>query len=484
MDAKAQDAQWWSFLGPIIVKYGIIIIATSALDGPGFYLASIGTTVGIDLIYQGAENARNIARDNAMFAGSLQWLVGRYSTATIQLSHNTVNGLNLIRGSTLPQPPELTVTIQGMRSYGHYRMWPGLFWAEDRAELALSVRNNATYSTTVLTSVDYLHKDFWKGDRRIYLEGTALDLDEYKSGTAYVPLKLPAGGESPDLLDSIDILVLGGTDTGLYPSARFGVNWIPERVETSAHAALLPVGYTEVDAEAAPTLPYPLASSVTALPGTPQYVLVVTVQNPFTLTAKADVSQLLPGEFTVVDAGGAAWNGSALTWSFTLAPKSVVQLAAVLNWNGAPGASTLLTGAQLSFAGLNGEGGDSYAAEAHTVHAGWPITASVAAPERWHINSTANLTVTLANHLQGIALDGLLRLSLVTPAGTVLVNAEQPVSITQGATKTMALPIAVPDYVGYVQFMTELTLGSETRLIVSDTVLLEGYRALLPFVRR
>lgn len=485
-DAEAADAQWWRFLGPIALKYGVIIVATYTLDGPGFYLASLGTTVGYDLIYQGAENARNIARDYVMFVGTLQWLTGRLSMATQQVSLNTVNGFNLIRSSTPPELPELSVRVESMRSYGHYRLWPMFFWAEHRAEMGLAVHNLEQYETTVTTSADFLHNDFiWNDSRRIFMEGSSLFLEHQNdSGVAYIPLKLPDSGESPKEFDDVDVLVLAATGTGIYPGARFTVPWSAERVEEDAQTATVPAPFTAVAAASAPALPYPLVTSITALPRTTQYVLVLSLRNPFTLEVQAEVSQLVAAPFSIVDSGGAGVNDRRLTWNQVMAPQSALQLTAVLSWNGSPGTVAELPAAELVFAGTHGEGGDTYAGEPHAVRAAWPLTVSYDIPQRWMINSTAPVTVALTNLLPGEALAGVVRLRLVAPAGETLASAQEPVTLVGGGARTIAVELAIPSAVGYAQLISEVTIGAETRTVVSETVLLEGFRSLLPLLRR
>jgi len=482
--AVEDDSQWWMFWGPLLLKWGVVGGATLLWDGPGFYVASIGTAA-VSTIYDAAKDVRALEHDEKMLDQSLRFMNGRVSDAYIEVTHNTVGALNLIRSGDSPKIAGGNASVTAMKSFGHYRLWPGLWWAEESSQLELGISNTTVLSTTYLTSAAYDHSSFWAGTERLLVEGQSLDLEGFTSGTSVVPLKLPEDGVSPDEGGPVDILVLGGTETGIYPVTDFEVAWDPIRLEQNAGMlAHVPAGYTVQDASEAPTLPYPLTSLVSVLPGSTDYQVTIAVVNPFTLTVSARVTQSVPSDFAILDSDGAQVSGNSMIWSETLDPNTGLELRAILRWEAMPGETTSVAGPILAFRDPSTGQGDDYTASAETVPAAWPLDVAFDAPSTWQIGAMVTIPITMTNISTGIAVQGTFTSTVTSVDGEVLWSTEQPVGVSAGETQQLSLQFDVPIRMGYAVLKGAANIGGVHKMVFQEVVYIRGFHVYLPVVLR
>jgi hypothetical protein len=482
--AVADERNWWKFWGPLLLKWGVVGACTLAWDGPGFYIASTGTAA-VSTIYDAVQDTRAINHDQKMLDQSLRFLNGRVSMTYILVSQNTVGALNLIRAGDTPQIAGGNVSVQAMKSFGHYRLWPRLWWAEEGSQVELSVMNTKTFSTTYLTSASYNHTSFWAGTERLLPEGQALELSGNSSGMAVIPFKSEEWGASPDQGSTVDLLVLGATETGIYPVASLQTAWNPVRIEQHSRTlAQVPAGYTPEQAAEAPALPYPLSSVVTVLPDSTDYQLTIAVINPFTMTVRATITQALPVNFMILDAGGAQVSGNTLIWTANLEPANGLELQAKLRWTAMPGTSISIPEPILSFRDPSTGLGDTYTAPTEIVHAAWPLAVSANVPTMWQIGDSLTIPITLTNVSQAITAQGPLTVSVTAVDGTLLWSTMQAVNLLPGQTSLITLSIPVPARMGYAIVSGEVRLGTISRQVLEEVIEIRGYRTYLPLVLR
>jgi len=130
------ESKWWKFMYPMFVKWIIVGAAMLAFDGPGYYVASLGMS-GILTLYDFVKDTRAIAKDEAMYARALDFFMEGVSHTYKDIGLNTVGALNLIRFGDTPQIAEGEVTVSGLKSFGHYRLWPSIWWAEEDSQIEL-----------------------------------------------------------------------------------------------------------------------------------------------------------------------------------------------------------------------------------------------------------------------------------------------------------------------------------------------------------
>ncbi len=457
--------------------------ATLAWDGPGFYVASAGSTA-VETIYYAVQDTRALAHGQKMLDQSLRFLNGRTSATYSQIALNTVGAFNLIRASDPPQIAEGSVNDIDMYSLGHYRLWPHFWCAEESSHVELGISNSSEFDTAFLTSASYTHTGFWVGSERFLPEGEALDLVNGEQDTAVIPFKMEDNGLSPDTNSPVDLLVLGATETGIYPVANLQTNWTPTRIETlTGSIARPPAGYSAVEAGDAPTLPYPLSSVVVNLPDSTDYQVVIGVVNPFTLTVEAAITQTIPAAFTLVDAGGGSIVGDELVWTAVISPGAGLEIRALLDWQANPGTTITMPGAELAFQDPDTGQGDTYTTSAETVQAAWPLDVQAHIPPSWESKATTTIPVTLTNVTNSVVAQGVFTATIGTPHGVELWSTALPINVAPGSTQNLQL-FANVDYEGYAVIRGEILLGDVYRREFLEIVAFTGNDVYLSIVVR
>lgn len=484
-DRKASDANWLNIWGWTLAKWVIIGACTLAWDGPGFYVSSLATA-GVGMALASVNTARAFTEDQTMTDQARRFLTGRTSDAFRDVALNTVSALNLVRAGDPPQIADAQVSVNAMQSFGHYRLWPNLWWAEESSRVQLAIANRTSFETTVGTSAAYNHSRFFGGNERFLPEGEALDLGSYGSGTAVIQLKWPDGiGESPNEGSVFDILALGRTDTGTYSLAALSPTWNPSRVEmVTGGAAIAPQGFTPEEAQQAPTLAYPMASAVVPVAGTTKYDAIIQITNPFDIMVQATVVQTFPAGFTILDSGGAQVTGNSLTWQANLQPGTTRSLRALVNWSGTVGQTTVVPSPTLSFREPNTGQGDQYVGTPSTVEAVWPLKATGIVAPIWQIGKMVSIPITLTNILPSQAVEGVLTTEIATMSGTLLWSDSRQVQVGAGRTEVVALMLAVPRRMGFASVKSQLTVGSVQRQILLEPVDIRGIPVYLPLITR
>lgn len=476
--ARADEQNWWKPFIKVFVKWGVVGAATLIWDGPGYYIASIGTSA-VQTIYEAVEDARALQQDQQMASQAYSLLTGRLSTSYDQVALNTVNGLNLIRASDTPQIASGGVSVAAMKSFGQSRWWPYPHWSEQSAQIDLAIANSETFPTTFQTSAAYTRNDWWNGDARLLPEGQSLDLPGQGAGTATIPLKSTNWGETPNEGNAVDITVMGASETGLYPVATLQPIWQPTRVPLAAAA----IHTQDMAVDALPELPFPLVAGVSAVPGTTDQQIIITVTNPYTLTVAATITQTLPQDVTLVDGGGAQTLGSLLSWFATLQAGESTQLRARIHWGGAPGTTETLSGTQLQFQDPATGQGDTYTAPDMTLTAVWPLQTSIQPPLTWQIGTTTSIPVTLTALSATESVHGQLSITIATPEGQTLWSGSQSVSVPAGGSQSLTLSVPTPLHLGYAEITGEVVLNTASRGVLDEVINIHGYDTYLPLMR-
>ena len=472
-DAQASENNWWNFWGKFLLKYAVIGGATLAWDGPGFYVASAGTTA-VDTIYTAVQGTRALAHDQKMIDQSLRFVGSRIPHTYAQISLNTVAGLNLIRSGQPPKIADGQIMLATMHSTGHYRVWPGLWWAEESSEIKVQIRNNANFPTTFMTSASYDHTGFWSGSQRLLPEGEGRTVNQFMQGIATIPLKMRDDGLSPNDGGFVDILVLGATETGLYPVDTLSIAWNPIQIETMADSIKRSMaGYTLAELNSAPTHPYPLSSAVINLPNSTEYRMVLGVTNPFTLTIAASLTQIIPSEFTVLDSDGATIVGDSLVWTTVISPEVGLEFRPLLQWEGTPDSTVVIPAAHLAFEDIDTGLGDTYDGVEETVQAPWPLELTADIPLTWSQNSTITGTVSLTNITDSLTTTGILTVTAKTPEGHTLWNMTTPITVSPGQTEMISLPFKSTQS-GYAIVEGELAIAGVEKPVFAEIVLVTG----------
>jgi N-acetylneuraminic acid mutarotase len=462
-DALADESQWWNFFGPLLTRLGVIGAMTLAWDGPGFAVASAGTAAA-ETVYDAVRDVRALAHDEKMVDLSRRYLTGRVPQAYAQIALNTVSAFHLIRSEQAPHVASGLAEIIAMQSIGHYRLWPDLWWAEEESQLDIRVSNLSMYETDIMVSASYAHTSYWAGPEQVLREGSTLLLSPSSKGITTVEFKSEDDGLSPDKGSVIDLLVIGTTDTGLYPVASAEVTWAPNRVERQSGAqARLPAGYERFEGTEPPAHPYPLAAATNNIPGSTNHQLAISIVNPFTMPVHATVTQSVPASITILDGHSGQVSGDAVTWTAVLSPETHLELLVLLAWEGAPGTVIDLPDTLLSFRDPNTGLGDTYVASASGIEAAWPMSALADLPSTIQSGITVLVPVTLTNIANSVAAHGTFSATVSTVDSVVLWSSSTPFNLAAQETQTLTLPITVATAEAYLVVEGELKLDNVRR---------------------
>ena len=479
--AVEDESRWWNVWGPALAKWVVIGGATLAFDGPGFYVASLGTAA-VSTVYDGVQDTRAIEHDKKMFDMSLRFLDYRSSTAYMQISQNSVNGLNVIRSDMTPLIPSGEVIVSAQQSYGHYRLWPKLFWAEESSQIVLQVHNDESMDTSFYSSAVYTHEKFWSGTESFFVEGRALDLPGQQEGFAEIPLKMVTGGESPEMNEQMEIWVLGGTDTGLYPIANFGTAWSPDRLETGTIAAAeLTEQFSGAQLDSAPALPFPVTSYIRPILNTTDYRAVLSIYNPFDIAVSSAITQPIPAEFSVIETDGTRV-ADDLHWQVALEPGQGIELYSRLSWNASLGTTVNYPSADIRFTASDNSGGDIYITADRQVAAPWILKVDQDLPLGWQTDEQFTLTLTIENISSDIHAEGQFLIEIDSIEGASLFRFDETLDIMPGESQNITLPISINDFMGYLTVTETIQLNSVERQVLREIIRVKGRQQYLPAI--
>jgi hypothetical protein len=279
-------------------------------------------------------------------------------------------------------------------------------------------------------------------------------------------------------------LVLGASETGIYPVASTTATWDPVRIEqTTGMLAKPPLGISAQEAASAPTLPYPLSWNVATLPGSADYHVTIAVINPFTLTVSATVTQTVPVGFTIIDAGGGDVVGNNVVWTEEMEEGEGVELRALLGWAGEPGETATIPGPELNFRDPSTLEGDTYTTTEKTVPAAWPLEVSASIPPEWRSGVAVTVPITLTNISNAITAQGVFTGTVSTPDDELLWITTVPVNVLPGGIQTFSLPILIETDSAYVVLSGEVALNSVQRDVLKELIeVRRKYEIYLPLV--
>lgn len=350
--------------------------------------------------------------------------------------------------------------------------------------MELSIANTTSFDTTYLTSASYIHTGFWTGAVPFLVEGESLELEGGNSDIAVIKFKMEEGGESPDEGSMVGSIVLGATETGIYPVASTSVAWNPVRIERiTGMLAKSPLGISTQEAASAPTLPYPLSWNVTTFPGSTDYQVTIAAVNPFTLTVWATVTQTVPAGFTILDAGGGGVVDNNVVWTEEMEQGEGVELRALLGWAGEPGETASIPGPELSFRDPSTLKGDTYTTIDKTVPAAWPLDIIASVPPEWRSGVAVTVPITLTNISTAITAQGIFTATVSTPEDQLLWTITLPVNAPPGGTQDFSLPILIETDSAYAVLSGEVALNGVRRHVLEELIAVHRkYEIYLPLV--
>ena len=473
---KADETNYIKYLVPLIVKFGVTEGATYAWDGPGYFVASQGFAY-YDLLYNTMNNFHTLTQDKRMVDQSMRLITGQIPYGYAQISLNTVGGFNLIRSKKPPQIAKADIGWVG-KSFDLYKTQvPYVGYYELRSELDITITNTSDYATTYVSNFTYFHTTLTTGQDTFSVDGQQLILGPNETGTAVIKLNLGNDGLSPDVFSIGNLLILGVTDTGIYPVYNLPVPWVPYQiVPKSNHIISVSEAYKSTDLDDVQILPYPVSWGMASTTDSVDQTLYISIYNPLTMTVQTSLTQIIPVSFTIINDGGGTRIGDLLIWTDTISSCTGTDIQVILRRDSLPGTAEIIPGPTLVIRDPFAPTQEIFTTTSQLVDTSWPINVSPNPPYPWPVDELVTIPITITNLSPSLDIQGILTTTLRILDDSLIWQDVQSINIEKGGIQVITLQIDTPVESNYVILSGEMGIGSENKQAFWDSLPVE-YKA-------
>ena len=427
-DRENSEGNWIaSFLAVYLIKGLAFLYA----DGPGVLAVDVGSAFWN--LYQ---NSRQLQDDIQMMNLAVEGMGGSMNTEK-RIYLNAVHGMDNIIQGIEPQIAEGTISSINNVSEGVFGFFDVWRWFERSSYSDVTVSNPTLFDGDYQVIAQYGKTGFLgtsyqplvgEGVRAIAGEG---------SDVIRVYYKHDGEGASPDEGSSIEMDILGSTDTGTYHIIREGTTWNPNTATTSGLPQI-----TACALEDAPTVPYPIRNRIAVDRNAMTYTPHIWVDNPFTQTIAITLTQPLPSDAQVVDANGGGMIGNSLRWNTTISPEVTLEITHVIRYLGDAGLVIQYPEPQLEITDLEATANVTFNGGAGTFVAQPPLTAVGTPPLEVIQGEAVAIPITVTNRLADEVASGAVVLRLIDfIAETVVFSSTESVSVSGGGSQAVHLAL-------------------------------------------
>jgi hypothetical protein len=257
------------------------------------------------------------------------------------------------------------------------------------------------------------------------------------SDTIRVYYKRDDQGISPDEESNIEMDLLGSTDTGTYHVTHDGTTWSPRRAIVSDAAQLAAQAHPE-----AQTIPYPIRTRITTDEDNLTYTPYAWVDNPFTKTVVVTLTQSLPADAQVVEAGNGTTAGNAIRWQRTISPQATVEITHVVCYQGEAGQNVDYPEPQLEMTDLGATAHVTFTGEAETFLSQPPLSAPNTPPVEIRQGDAVTIPITVTNRSPDEPASGSVLLSLIDlDEATEVYSYTEDASVLAGESQVVELQL-------------------------------------------
>jgi uncharacterized repeat protein (TIGR01451 family) len=416
-------------------------LATGFFDGPG--ALAVGGTL---TLFDGYMDGKRLSESMQMYDLATGALLG--APDALRQTYRVANKV-MDRIATGQPADRATGQITGVTHYNAGSGW-GPFWHESASWSEVSLINTGASEATFRVLASYLADTTRFGlpwATMNLVEESTIILAPGASGTVRVDYKRANGtkGFSPRSetcfpgagcvpASDINIQVLGTNNAGTYYIGNDLSVWQPTRVNL-AGASLAGL------ADDLPVIDPPLTSYVLSAPWTQKHEAQLWINNPFTSTIPATVTQALPAGIILLDTGGASQDGNVLTWNTTVESSALKLVTFTFGYPAAPGTVNSLSPANLSL--ISPLDGQPLTADSNAVdfQAIWPLTLDYATPGYVLPGSSSTVLVTVTNWLSNNEVTGTLAISVTDALSTTVYTDSQPFSVPISTTGAVSFTL-------------------------------------------
>ncbi len=324
---KASDESGWSDynIGQHLfsVSFGLLGTGLGGIAGPMVDFAWTATESEMDIFNTLASQST----DSQMLSLSVGVLAQGSIVAGL-MTTNIESGLNAIINIQTPAKPSgQIITIQPISHGTYFQIFAALpRWFATTASSNITIKNTGQQTATYRVEA-YLTKTFTSDELPVHWAGLGQSQGDIPVAMAVDGIQLNSGGQR-----TIALNFLAG-DGGLVPEGQAIVYTLTARTSDGyfyEDGQVQQFGTTYIDSggnvvdpalvQNASKSVSPVQSSLLVSPGSNQYTLNISVQNPLETPLMLNVQQDLPAEAVVVDAGGATVETNQLIWEMDLLP--------------------------------------------------------------------------------------------------------------------------------------------------------------------
>ncbi|MDO8472329.1 MAG: NBR1-Ig-like domain-containing protein, partial [Dehalococcoidia bacterium] len=447
-----------------LLKFAAKTGAFLAFDGPGPFLVDSFLTA-----FELQQNTIKLSQDARSYAQAAGFMDN---------VPNDIDSIHLGAAIALREirrgesPATVLGRIDGVSNFsrGEYRL--GLFFSESDSFSDVTVVNTGDQEgifQVIALYTAHIAVPFWPD----VVFGTVVE--DYVSlapnGRRTVPLYYKKGsrGGSPLEDSSILIFVLGKNAAGdMYLVDSASTTWSsPVRLAGSLS------GSGELIWPAAAQLPAmdnPINNYVVASGSPPVYEGQIWVNNIFTQTATATITQTLPSGVQIREARNAQLAGSSLVWNFTLPLSATVPVTYTFAINNNPGTAVTMPSPIMYLSDSLGNGFET-SGDSLLLMSPLPVLTEAYPPLQVLAGYSATFPITLTNVLTDRAAVGSVTVKITDTVGNNVSSTTQAFSLAPAATGvlTFALP-SLPD-LGYYQVAGDLRYSGVGNTIFRNMML-------------
>jgi len=471
-DRESGQGNW---IANFLAKYLIKGLAFLYADGPGVLAVEVGSAYWN--LYQ---NSRRLSEDIKMMNLAVEGMGGALE-AEKRIYLNAVHGMdNIVRGIE-PQIASGSISSIANKSEGEYKLFGRWWWCERSSYSEIDVSNSTSYDTVYQVIANYGNTGFLGTSYQPLVGEGARAIPGSGSDTVRVYYKQDDEGASPDEGSTIEMDMLGSTDTGTYHVTHVGTTWTPARVTASGVLQVT----TQAQAEA-PTIPYPIRTRMTVNEDDLTYTPYIWVDNPFTQTVVITLTQPLPADVQVVDANGGSTVGNSLRWQRIISPDHTVEITHLVRYLGEAGQAVNYPEPQLEMTDLGATAYVTFTGEVETFISQPPLSAVGTPPAEIVQGETVTIPITVTNRLADQTASGTVRLNLIDfEAETEVYSDTQEVSVPAAASQVVELRldtanVSEGDYL--LLAVVESNGGQEE--VFAEYLRVRLYRLHLPLILR
>jgi hypothetical protein len=440
-DREMEKDAW---IEDFLAKYLLKQLAYLWGDGP----AAVAIEV-LQWSYDLYQNTQRIKEDMRMMHLAVEGMSGA-SMSENRIYLNTVHGMDNIVQGIEPQIARGDILSSTQISEGEYKLFGSLVWCEHTAYSELEISNPTSYPIVYQSLADYEHTGTLGLNYEPLVTEGVQSIPGGSSDTLRIYYKRDDHGVSPDEAQayyitqeasSINITLLGSTDTGTYYITSTGKIWSPIRVETSDTTKV-----TLQEQQSAATVPYPVRTLISVREDDLIYHSYIWIDNPFTQTVSVTLTQALPANVEVISSSMIISFENTLSWHQVITPQTTSIITHTFRYQDDAGQSIEYPKPYITMTNLSATAQVTFTGKAASFTTLPPLSGVGIPPASVIKGSDVSVPITITNRITPETVSGTVQLEIIDfLQETHIYSDTYPVSITGRSDESISFTFGTTD---------------------------------------